>query len=159
MVSQIRTILVPRPYRYAYGRIQQPAAMYWPIARVDDVKDYSLNLRKTLGEIGAAIVLASASVSPSGEAALFKVGVDGPLVTVWIGGGVEGRIYSVKIAATLTGGQVAEFVALLPVGTDQDVMPAPPTTPAYGPPITWTPPPNANVSLESPANSQYVPLV
>lgn len=88
---------------------------------------------------GKTITEASLSWAPSGsgELLLDTLAISGGGVTFKAGGGVASRVYTLKLAATLSDGSVVEVVRYLTIVRTLAVYPTPePLSTAFSTPIT-----------------------
>lgn len=70
---------------------------------VDDVDGFTFNVAAWLGDSDVLIATPTATVTPT-DATVESVAMSGPLVTVWVAGGVAGTTYTIEIEAiTFTG--------------------------------------------------------
>lgn len=119
------------------------------LARPGDNLDYSIDATQPLTDACDTIVAASLSIQPSGTGELQACGlsVDGAVITVWLSGGVAGRLYTVKVVATGAGCHRWEWDVGLSMDPKLAVWPpsiAP--SPGFGPEIKWPECPDADLA-------------
>lgn len=114
---------------------------WWPqLVPQDEYADFSYDATDDLAP-GDAIVGLSVRVAPSGpgEVVMSRLGLGAPaLITVWLTGGVAGRVYFYEITITtaelrtipiLIGQRCTPVLAYVPI--------PPPPKPGFGSPVTW----------------------
>ena len=129
ITSANRTVYIVPPWQNG---------LRWPPGQPDDVLDYELDSSAALIDVGDAISVASACVSPygSGELSLNSISFYGDVVTVWVSGGVAGRIYTVNVNVTTTAGREFSWFVRLPISAETAIFPLPtPPSPGYSTPI------------------------
>ena len=130
IISANRTITIIPPWT---------ASLQWPTAQPDDILDYALNVTAALADVGDTIVTATVCAAPSGfgELAINSIAFSGGLITVWLAGGVAGRVYYVNINAYTTAGREFSWFVRLAISAILAINPIPPpTNPGYSTPIS-----------------------
>jgi hypothetical protein len=144
-VSAIRTIVVGGAAAPAWSQYNVPAypqVLRWPVAEPDEVLDYSLDVSSLLSDVGDTIASATLAVSPSGAGELVAsaLSVLGGVITGWLGGGVAGRRYVVRIQAVTNGARSFSRLVGLPIDPTLATCPLPAAPDLdFGPVITWNP--------------------
>jgi hypothetical protein len=120
--------------------------LVWPEKAPDANRGYAMDLTDELdpGETPTAI---SVSISPSGATDDLVVGADvsvmplyvtGNIVTVWLQGGVPGRVYLVRfLIGTNIKAELSLMVSVPITRTLQAFPPPEPTSTAFGAPTHW----------------------
>lgn len=149
--SLARTV-VAGPPDTIYGRPMAPSMLAWPSTQPGNNLDYTLDIAWFLNDIAPdTIASATVSVAPSGVGDLQPANASfaDTAITVWLSGGVNGRLYQVQFAVTTTAGRLYEPTVMLSVGliwppaAPGNLLSAPPpwiTLPApetigFGPPV------------------------
>ncbi len=137
-ISASRTVVV-RAQPSGYGVAGAPL-LVWPTAQPDDLLDYALDATAPLADVADSIVSASLAIMPSGTGELqaSALSVAGPLVTLWLGGGVAGRTYLVRLDVKTVGRRTFSWIVRLPVSADLAAIPPPPAAvPGFGTAMLW----------------------
>jgi hypothetical protein len=113
---------------------------FGPLQAPDDVLDYGYDATLETRHGNDPIQSLSLSIAPSGDGEMTasNLAVTGNLITVWMAGGVAGRLYLVSLEITLQSGRV--FGRLIEVPIDPELAtfpPVPPPTPGFGAPIAF----------------------
>ena len=129
IVSSNRIVSIVPPWTQIYR---------WPVAEPDDDLDYGIDVSYAMADVGDTISSVSASIAPSGSGELtpLTISFSNNIVTIWLSGGVAGRIYSVNFEIATTLDRLFSFYVQLPI----DISPIPgiippPPNPGYGTPI------------------------
>jgi hypothetical protein len=141
-VSAARTIVIASPAS-TYGVLLRMPSLRWPMAGPDEVLDYSLDVSALLSDTGGdTIASAVLSVAPSGTGELVAAALsitDG-VITGWLGPGVPGRNYTVRIEVVSNGGRTFQRDIGLLVDPELAVYPLPGAPSSdFGTPLTWNP--------------------
>jgi len=130
IISANRTITIVPPWT---------ASLQWPIAQPDDILDYALDVTSALADVGDAIVTATVCAAPygAGELTINSISFSGGVITVWLAGGVAGRVYFVNLVAFTTAGREFSWYVRLPISARLAEIPIPiPPYPGYSTPIS-----------------------
>lgn len=117
---------------------------WWPVLEAPaEYADFNFNGAPlvTIAGVVDPIVALSFAVKPSGagEITASRLLAIGTLVTVWLTGGVPGRVYTYNLTITTNSGRILPVL----IGQVADPVTAacpipPPPVPGFGVPITWT---------------------
>lgn len=135
-VSALRTLVVGVPANYG---VVQPS-LRWPMAGPDEVLDYSLDVSALLSDGADTIASATLAVAPSGSGELTAaaLSVIGGVITGWLGPGVAGRNYLVRVVALTLGGRAIERFVGLRVNPELATYPLPAApNSGFGTPLAW----------------------
>ena len=120
----------------------------WPEKAPDANLGYAFDITGEL-DPGDTPTGASVSISPSGEGSDLVIWaspvvpkalyMDGNVMTVWLAGGVPGRVYLLDIKFTTADGSTLAFLVSLPIVRTLAAWPPfePPTDPIFSTPVTW----------------------
>jgi hypothetical protein len=125
------------------GIIPPQIPLRWEMNGPDANLDYSLDLARALQAEGDAIEAVTVSVAPngSGELSASNLTVTGSLITVFLGGGIAGRVYRIKVVVTTTSSPARspEYLVYLPIDPRFAIGPIPPPQNiGFGTPLTFT---------------------
>lgn len=129
ITSANRTVYVVPPWQ---------SGLRWPPGQPDDVLDYALDASAALIDVGDAISVASACVAPygTGELSINSISFYGDVITIWVSGGVAGRMYTVNINVTTTAARDFSWYIRLPMSSELASYPlSTPPSPGYSTPI------------------------
>jgi hypothetical protein len=128
---------------FQFGTFPVTPDEWWPILRMDEYADFSYDATADVTVNGTIdpIVGLSFLAMPSGanEVVASRLTLtNSTLITVWLTGGVPGRVYTYLLLITTTAGRI------LPINIGQvcdplyALSPVPPApTPGFGPAISW----------------------
>ncbi len=96
-----------------YGAFIPEPDVTWPMKEPGSYLDFSYNAAPDLSLGPDTLTSIAVSIKPSGAGELTAVSASfsGAMITVWLGGGVAGRSYVVKIDGTCASGRVFEWTA------------------------------------------------
>lgn len=122
-------------------QIPQTPSIYFPNIEVGEYSSYTYDATAavTFGGVVDPIVSLSISTKPSGagEASVASLSLTGNIVTVWINGGVPGRVYTHQLVLTTTASRVIPVLigqVCDPVLETEPIPPAP--VAGFGTPVT-----------------------
>lgn len=162
VVSPARTLTIAPP-SIIYGIPRPPSPLDWPDAEPDDFLDYSANISKWLADAGDILNSASISVAPSGddEMVCTRVVAAGGLITAWLGGGVAGRDYTIKLLIRTLCGRYSEWLIGLTVLRPLTAQPLPdsPQCDDFGVPVIWYAATPLMINLARPLSSSMAAAI
>jgi hypothetical protein len=112
----------------------------WPMAEPDDVLDYSIDITAALADVADALDTVTLAVSPwgAGELVASQLIVAGGVITGWLGPGLAGRNYIVRIEGLTVAGRTFEWFVDLLIDPDRVAFPLPlPPNLDFGGTLTW----------------------
>lgn len=123
----------------SYGTMPEPG-LAWPAKQPDAVLDYDLTVSSI--PAGDYITTASASAAPSGAGEMTVNSIalaNGNQLILWLGGGVPGRQYLIKIECTTAESRTFEWVISISISRQLAVFPlyAPPAL-GFGAIVSWS---------------------
>lgn len=93
-----------------------PAPLVWPAKDPTDVLDFEIDITGAIaGDDGDMIAAVGLTFEPAAELAAGAIIADGPIVTIWLSGGVAGTTYVVQATINTASGRTIGRAILLPV--------------------------------------------
>lgn len=162
IVSSARTLVIAPP-QAIYGSPRPPSPLFWPDAEPDDFLDYSADITAWLTDVDDILNSASVSIAPSGcgDMVCSRVVAAGGLITAWLGGGIAGRDYTVKLLIRTLCGRYSEWPIGLTVLRPLITQPLPdyPLCEDFGVPVIWYAATPLMINLARPLSSSMAAAI